>query len=483
MSTSPCLQDGSTAPLIKTSSKTSISYITSSTSRNDRVGPSDERSATQPRLTATAPSTSRLDPLNDDRGRYKPHSADTSPKSRFLMGARAPGNTGAEAERTLVAAIPYARSDEPKDGASDIDIASDPLDYISDDRRDALGSGANSGNMPSITHNSKEKEMDADHRAPGAIGGSDIGQRKPSVFAPNTSAAASTRADPARESEASPMFHHPGPVPSIRIEGRHPAEHFTDTASHTSSNGHRDDISSATLKSALPIPSRSSASLDSLPHNILSLIAYHIVITSPSCHPGSLSAALASCKAFHYAASFESNPQLYHDLFSHTFDLAALRRRYDWMKRRLMQARLAAIANETAANGEPSMKKKAESAMDSAGAPGSTGQGASMGGANGPSNGPTSITAKYNGDAAAKPQSNVDGNKPTKSPAAMTAKQAFDLFGDPRSWAMDYKERWTTAKRMRLNVRMHSMVVPGSCDREDMMADLWNIWFLLTENG
>jgi hypothetical protein len=65
----------------------------------------------------------------------------------------------------------------------------------------------------------------------------------------------------------------------------------------------------------------------------------------------------------------------------------------------------------------------------------------------------------------------------------MSAKQAFDLFDDPRSWAMDYKERWITAKRMRLNVRAHSMVVQGKCNREDMMADLWNIWFMLTENG
>lgn len=62
-------------------------------------------------------------------------------------------------------------------------------------------------------------------------------------------------------------------------------------------------------------------------------------------------------------------------------------------------------------------------------------------------------------------------------------KKMFKLFDDPRSWAQDYRSRWEMARRMKKVVRFGKLFVPGICDREQMMADLWNVWFLVTENG
>ena len=294
------------------------------------------------------------------------------------------------------------------------------------------------------------------------------------------------------------MFSIPG-LGSTTFYDRRKGESDTHTANPTSRRLNNttsitdgNQSSPAPRRGAMPAHS-DTASLSSLPHNILSLIAYHIVTSSPSSHPGSLSPALASCRAFHQAASFESNPQLYHDLVLHTFDFAAMLRRYKWMKNRLVQARMANLALEHARNAEADAAKHAarEKAVRvgellSPGNEGARGMGKVNGG--------LTLDKK---DAAGLGMGGQDKeslpgtekamekeeDKPIISPAAMQAKQTFDLFGDPRSWAMDYKERWITARRMRLNVRAQSMVVEGKCNREDMMADLWNIWFLLTENG
>ena len=60
-------------------------------------------------------------------------------------------------------------------------------------------------------------------------------------------------------------------------------------------------------------------------------------------------------------------------------------------------------------------------------------------------------------------------------------RKIFDLFSDPRSWAIDYKTRWEQASRMRLVVKKGDY--EGVCTRDQLTADLWNVWFLLTENG
>ena len=62
-------------------------------------------------------------------------------------------------------------------------------------------------------------------------------------------------------------------------------------------------------------------------------------------------------------------------------------------------------------------------------------------------------------------------------------RKIFDLFSDLRSWAIDYKTRWDQSWRMRQVVKHGRIEIQGICDSEQLTADLWNIWFLLTENG
>ncbi|WVF67099.1 hypothetical protein IAT40_001844 [Kwoniella sp. CBS 6097] len=62
------------------------------------------------------------------------------------------------------------------------------------------------------------------------------------------------------------------------------------------------------------------------------------------------------------------------------------------------------------------------------------------------------------------------------------AKKTFDLFADPRSWAFDYRTRWEMSSRLRQVGKVVTIDVSGVCDRDAFVADLWNIWFLLTEN-
>ncbi|GMK59067.1 hypothetical protein CspeluHIS016_0700820 [Cutaneotrichosporon spelunceum] len=51
-----------------------------------------------------------------------------------------------------------------------------------------------------------------------------------------------------------------------------------------------------------------------------------------------------------------------------------------------------------------------------------------------------------------------------------------ELFANPRSWAIEYKDRWSLRNRMRSCVR-HDKINLDSID-----TDLWALWFLWTEN-
>lgn len=65
-------------------------------------------------------------------------------------------------------------------------------------------------------------------------------------------------------------------------------------------------------------------------------------------------------------------------------------------------------------------------------------------------------------------------------------RKAFDLFGDPKSWAEDYRLRWNTRRRMREVVKYGSLggaVGVGAMRNQDLMPDLWAVWFLATEDG
>ncbi|KAK8861448.1 hypothetical protein IAR55_002267 [Kwoniella newhampshirensis] len=65
---------------------------------------------------------------------------------------------------------------------------------------------------------------------------------------------------------------------------------------------------------------------------------------------------------------------------------------------------------------------------------------------------------------------------------ANKGKKIFNLFADPRSWAIDYRSRWESCMRMRKVAEYRQVEIPGVCDKETFIADLWNVWFLLTEN-
>jgi hypothetical protein len=52
-----------------------------------------------------------------------------------------------------------------------------------------------------------------------------------------------------------------------------------------------------------------------------------------------------------------------------------------------------------------------------------------------------------------------------------------ELFANPRSWAIEYRDRWLLRSRMRDCVRRDKL----NLDHID--TDLWALWFLWTENG
>lgn len=58
-----------------------------------------------------------------------------------------------------------------------------------------------------------------------------------------------------------------------------------------------------------------------------------------------------------------------------------------------------------------------------------------------------------------------------------------ELFGDPRSWAIEYKSRWQLRNRMRACIAHQTVNVPGVSSLKHLDADLWALWFLWTENG
>lgn len=175
-----------------------------------------------------------------------------------------------------------------------------------------------------------------------------------------------------------------------------------------------------------------AASLDALPRNLLGQVAYYLVVDEDGIgrDPSALLPLLKTCKSIHSALMFDEYPRLYYDLYCATFDHAALTRRFNWM------------ATTMAASAEP---------PPPSGTPGAeNGHGPSAGAGNG---------------------------------GEVKGKKMFKLFDDPRSWAIDYKARWEMARRMKQVVRSGKLYVPGLCDHEQMTADLWNVWFLLTENG
>ncbi|WWD16640.1 hypothetical protein CI109_101070 [Kwoniella shandongensis] len=145
--------------------------------------------------------------------------------------------------------------------------------------------------------------------------------------------------------------------------------------------------------------------LESLPRELLALVAFHLVVDDQGygSHPCSLLPFLHTSRTIHEAISFDNNPQLYHRLFQATFDYAALDRRYNWMVQHL-------------------------------------------------------------------------------STQAGKGKKLFNLFADPRSWAIDYRSRWESCMRMRKVAEYKKVEIPGVCDKATFIADLWNVWFLLTED-
>lgn len=69
------------------------------------------------------------------------------------------------------------------------------------------------------------------------------------------------------------------------------------------------------------------------------------------------------------------------------------------------------------------------------------------------------------------------------SDVAGRGRKVYDLFGDPKSWATEYKSRWELSWLMREVGRLRKLDIPGFCDTKEVEAALWSVWFLVTENG
>ena len=156
----------------------------------------------------------------------------------------------------------------------------------------------------------------------------------------------------------------------------------------------------------MPHTSRGRSKLESLPRDVLAVVAYHLVVDDQGIgrHPSALMPLFLTSRCIYESTSFDNNPQMYNSLFRVTFDYAALTRRYNWMVHHLADV---------------------------------AGRGTKI----------------------------------------------FDLFSDPRGWAIDYKTRWELSWRMRLVAKLGRVDIPDICDKEQLAADLWNIWFMMTENG
>lgn len=198
---------------------------------------------------------------------------------------------------------------------------------------------------------------------------------------------------------------------------------------------------------------RAGRGLDSLPRNLLGQVAYHLVVDTDG-HgrdPSALLPLFLTCRSIRDALAFDDFPQLYHDLFCATFDYAALQRRFDWMAKTMAAAASAGSSASTAG----------------------AGSGAGGGG--------TVPPPREEGKTGVLPGGSAQGPGPGQGQGK--GKKMFKLFDDPRSWAIDYRTRWEMARRMKRVVRHGKLYVEGVNDEETLNADLWNIWFLITENG
>ncbi|WWC97065.1 hypothetical protein V866_003942 [Kwoniella sp. B9012] len=190
----------------------------------------------------------------------------------------------------------------------------------------------------------------------------------------------------------------------------------------------------------------SKKTLESLPRELLALVGFYLVIDDEhgsgkqdevkryDKHPSKLLPLLFVSKTIYEQICFDNNPQLYNRLFRATFDVQALDRRYQWMKKNLTKP-------------SPASNSTSDSSSTS--------------------------TTNANADST--------GNSAISKPDGKNRK-IFDLFSDPRSWAIDYRTRWEQSYRMRQVSKQSRIEIPGICDKEAYVADLWNVWFLLTEN-
>ncbi|WVQ64805.1 uncharacterized protein L199_002974 [Kwoniella botswanensis] len=190
----------------------------------------------------------------------------------------------------------------------------------------------------------------------------------------------------------------------------------------------------------------SKKTLERLPRELLALVGFYLVIEDEDGtekqdevkkydkHPSKLLPLLFVSKTIYEQICFDNNPQLYNRLFRATFDVQALDRRYQWMKKNLTKP-------------SPASNSTSDSSSTS--------------------------TTNANADST--------GNSAISKPDGKNRK-IFDLFSDPRSWAIDYRTRWEQSYRMRQVSKQSRIEIPGICDKEAYVADLWNVWFLLTEN-
>ncbi|ODO06362.1 hypothetical protein L198_01594 [Cryptococcus wingfieldii CBS 7118] len=61
--------------------------------------------------------------------------------------------------------------------------------------------------------------------------------------------------------------------------------------------------------------------------------------------------------------------------------------------------------------------------------------------------------------------------------------KGYNLFSDPRPWAIDYRTRWELCGRWREVAKLGTIDIPGLCDYARFAEDLWDVFFLLSENG
>lgn len=57
------------------------------------------------------------------------------------------------------------------------------------------------------------------------------------------------------------------------------------------------------------------------------------------------------------------------------------------------------------------------------------------------------------------------------------------VISDPKKQGIEYKRLWGTARRTKATVQAGIPVVPGVAGVEHIIPDLWQLWFLATENG